>query len=174
MPAIILVDQYLIDALFLLEKPFSVETHVARFIVTDDDMPDPKKYERFAITDSGVSPRALPCKGDALVKVSSDEHRPDGHITEDISIRNAMMEKRHAKLPAMIEELDPPIAVYPQAQTLLIGWGSSAGAIQEATELLRGRGKDVGCLLFSQIWPFPVAAVQQVLQNDPGRLYISV
>nr|WP_319492803.1 2-oxoacid:acceptor oxidoreductase subunit alpha [uncultured Desulfobacter sp.] len=173
-PAIILVDQYLMDALFLLEKPFSIDKHVERFIVTDEDIADPKKYERFALMDSGVSPRALPCKGDALVKVSSDEHRPDGHITEDIATRNAMMEKRLAKLPAMTEELDAPEAVHPEAHTLLIGWGSSAGAIKEATEHMRDRGSDVGCLLFSQIWPFPADAVKKVLNNDSDRQYICV
>ncbi|WP_035239424.1 2-oxoacid:acceptor oxidoreductase subunit alpha [Desulfobacter vibrioformis] len=173
-PAIILVDQYLMDALFMLEKPFSIDTHVERFIVADEDMPDPKNYERFAFTDSGVSPRALPCRGDALVKVSSDEHRPDGHITENIDIRNAMMEKRHAKLPAMIDELDEPAAVNPEARTILIGWGSSAGAIKEATKRLRDKGLDIGCLLFSHIWPFPATAVGKVLQNNPDRQYICV
>ncbi|WP_321415808.1 2-oxoacid:acceptor oxidoreductase subunit alpha [uncultured Desulfobacter sp.] len=173
-PAIILVDQYLMDALFLMEKPFSIDKHVEHFIVTDDDMPDPKNYERFAFTDSGVSPRALPCRGNALVKVSSDEHRPDGHITEDIAIRNAMIEKRHAKLPAMIDELDSPEAVCLDARTILIGWGSSSGAIKEATERMRDKGVDVGCLLFSQIWPFPVAAVEKVLNNEPDRQYICV
>lgn len=173
-PAIILADQYLMDSLFLMEKPFFIDKHLERFIVTDDDMPDPGRYERFAVTDSGVSPRALPCKGKALVKVSSDEHRPDGHISEDIAFRNTMMEKRHAKLPAMIQELDGPETIYPDAHTLLIGWGSSAGAIKEATGLMRDQGADVGCLLFSQIWPFPAAAVRKVLKNDPGRQFIAV
>lgn len=173
-PAIILVDQYLIDSLFLLEKPFSIDKHVERFIVTDDDMPDPKKCERFALTESGVSPRALPCKGDALVNVSSDEHRPDGYITEDIAMRDAMMEKRQAKLSAMIEELDAPEAVHPEAHTLLIGWGASGSAVKEATELMRDRGADVGCVLFSQIWPFPATTVEKVLNNDPDRQYICV
>jgi 2-oxoglutarate ferredoxin oxidoreductase subunit alpha len=173
-PAIILADQYLMDSLFLLEEPFFIDKHVERFIVTDEDMPDPGNYERFAVTDSGVSPRALPCKGKAIVKVSSDEHRPDGHITEDIAIRNTMMERRHAKLPAMIEELDGPEAVSPDASTLLIGWGSSAGAIKEATGLMRDQGADVGCLLFSQIWPFPAAAAEKVLNNGAGTQFIAV
>ncbi|NDY70645.1 2-oxoacid:acceptor oxidoreductase subunit alpha [Desulfobacter hydrogenophilus] len=173
-PAIILADQYLLDSLFLLEKPFFIDKHVERFIVTDDDMPDPGGYERFAVTDSGISPRALPCKGKALVKVSSDEHRPDGHITEDIAIRNTMMEKRRAKLPAMIEELDGPETVSPDAHTLLIGWGSSAGAIKEATDLLRDQGADIGCLLFSQIWPFPATAAEKMLKNNPDTQFIAV
>ncbi|WP_020590081.1 2-oxoacid:acceptor oxidoreductase subunit alpha [Desulfobacter curvatus] len=173
-PAIILADQYLMDSLFLLEKPFFINKHVERFIITDDDMPDPGSYERFAVTDSGVSPRALPCKGKALVKVSSDEHRPDGHITEDMGIRNTMMKKRHAKLPAMIEELDGPEAVHPDAHTLLIGWGSTAGAIKEATGLLRDQGADVGCLLFSQIWPFPTAVAEKVLKKNADTKFIAV
>ncbi len=173
-PAIILVDQYLMDSLFLQERPFSIDKDVERFIVTDKEIPDPKSYERFALTDSGVSPRALPCNGEALVKVSSDEHRPDGHITENIAIRNAMMEKRHAKLPAMTEEMAPPDALHPDAKTLLIGWGSSAGAIKEATEQLRDQGLDAGCLLFSEIWPFPLDAVKKVLKNDEQRKFVAV
>ena len=103
-PVIMLVDQYLADSLYTLEKHFKVPKSIDRWIVSDKDMDHPEAYSRFALTKSGVSPRAVPCAGHALVIVSSDEHTEDGHITEDSSHRTAMMNKRNAKLPAMTKE----------------------------------------------------------------------
>ena len=159
-PAIVLVDQYLADSLYILEKPFKAPNIIERFIVTDKDMAVPKDYKRFALTESGISPRAIPCAGEALVIVSSDEHTEDGHMTEDGNHRNAMVDKRNAKLPAMTDEMNPPTLVHPDAKILLIGWGSTAGAIHEAVCLLRDKKKDVGCMIFTDLWPFPAEKVK--------------
>jgi 2-oxoglutarate ferredoxin oxidoreductase subunit alpha len=48
--------------------------------------------------------------GKALVVVSSDEHREDGHISETISDRIRMVDKRQAKWPVMLSEMHPPEA----------------------------------------------------------------
>jgi 2-oxoglutarate ferredoxin oxidoreductase subunit alpha len=39
---------------------------------------------------------------------------------------------------------------------------------------MRDQGADVGCLLFSQIWPFPAAAAGKVLNNGAGTQFIAV
>ena len=41
------------------------------------------RYKRFAYTDSGVSPLAVPGQSNELVVADSDEHDEEGHITED-------------------------------------------------------------------------------------------
>lgn len=172
-PAIILVDQYIVDSIFLLEHAFPFPKKVDRFIVRDEDLKDPKHYNRYALTPSGVSPRALPCTGDARVVVSSDEHREDGHITEDMDNRTAMVNKRKSKLPDMIREMSAPKALFPEAKTLLVGWGSTSGSIKESVEGLRSEGMDVGCLLFTDLWPFPTDVVEAHLK-DPAKTIISV
>jgi len=154
-PAIILTDQYLADSLYIAEEQFTVPEKIERFIVPDDDLENPSGYKRFAITPSGVSPRAAPCAGKALVVISSDEHREDGHISEAIDDRIGMVDKRNAKIPHMIKEMNPPNEYHGDAEMLLVGWGSTAGAIQEAVDRLRGDGLDVGCLNFVDLWPFP-------------------
>ncbi len=154
-PAIILTDQFFNDSVFLATGQVIAPSSVPRFIAADADLDDPENYHRFAFTESGVSPRALPCRGKAIVKSSGNEHLEDGHISEDKSNRTRMVDKRNAKIEAMTEEMSGPEEYFEDAEILLIGWGSSAGAIKEAVDLLRDKDIDAGCLTFSDIWPFP-------------------
>jgi len=171
-PAIILVDQYLQDSLYIIEKELAAPETIERFVVTDDDMDDPSEYKRFSVTPSGVSPRALPCAGKALVVISSDEHREDGHISEAISDRVRMVDKRNAKVPHMIKEMNPPKEYHGDADILLVGWGSTEGAIREAVDMLRAAGMDVGCLNFVDLWPFPVEAATSALNKAKKLLVV--
>ena len=170
-PSIILMDQYLADSLFTTEKRFTAPEYVERFIVQDDHIKDPTEYKRFAITANGVSLRALPCAGKALVVISSDEHSEDGHMSEAIDDRITMVDKRNAKVPYMIKEMNPPKEYYGQAEILLVGWGSTKGAIVEAVDLLRGEGIDVGCLNFVDLWPLPSDKVKTAL-NKEKRFFV--
>ncbi|MBW1849928.1 MAG: 2-oxoacid:acceptor oxidoreductase subunit alpha [Deltaproteobacteria bacterium] len=164
-PAIILTDQYLQDSLYILEKEFAVPEKIERFIADDDDIENPSEYQRFSVTPTGVSPRAVPCAGKALVVISSDEHREDGHISEAIPDRVRMVDKRNAKIPHMLKEMNPPKAYYGDADILLVGWGSTEGAIKEAVDLLRAEGKNIGSLMFTDLWPFPVESTLSALDR---------
>lgn len=165
-PAIILADQYLVDSLFITSKQFAVPKQVKRFVVQDADIENPLTYNRFAVTSNGVSPRALPCAGKALVVISSDEHRQDGHISERIDDRISMVDKRNAKVPYMVAEMNAPEAYHGGAETLLVGWGSTQGAVREAVDCLRAKGADVGSLNFVDLWPFPPDKATAALNNS--------
>jgi 2-oxoglutarate ferredoxin oxidoreductase subunit alpha len=164
-PVIILTDQFLNDSLFISEKPFKAPVSIPRFIAMDQDMKDPKHYKRFKLTKSGISPRALPCSGDALVVVTGNEHREDGHISEEIKDRVNMANKRMAKMRGMIKEMKPPQLYYEKSKVLLVCWGSTKGAVIEAIEILRSKKMDIGCLIFSDIWPFPSEPVTAILKK---------
>jgi 2-oxoglutarate ferredoxin oxidoreductase subunit alpha len=163
-PTIILTDQYLNDSFFIVE-PFEVPSKIERFIVHDRDMANPAAYRRFELTSSGISPRALPCVGEALVVVSSDEHREDGHITEQISHRIQMVDKREAKVPCMISEMSPPEIYHGDADFLVLGWGSTYGAIRESVDRLRKAKLSVGALHFVDLWPFPTDMVVPLIEG---------
>ena len=169
-PAIVLADQFLVESVFTLETPLEADDTIERFIIADQDMADPKAYRRFEITESGISPRAVPCQGRALVKVSSDEHREDGHLCEAADVRMSMVEKRAAKRLAMCLEMDGPESLFPEAEIMLLAWGSTAGAVSEAVQLLRDEGVDAGCLLFTDLWPFPEKAVQAFFAPGPRQV----
>ena len=141
-PVFVLTDQYLADSFretapFALDAP-SNDTH----------------YERYAITDSGVSPRLLPGAGKALVIADCHEHTPDGHISENLALRPRMQKKRMDKLNGLIRDVVPPDFQGPEAaDILLVCWGSTVGAAEEAAELLRLQGKPASVCHFSQVWP---------------------
>ncbi|MFO7727989.1 MAG: 2-oxoacid:acceptor oxidoreductase subunit alpha [Desulfonatronovibrio sp.] len=149
-PVFILTDQYLADsyrrvARFDLSK--TPETDVP-----SDSYPDPEKYERYALTPSGVSPRLVPTLGPYLVVVDSDEHYPDGHITEDLSVRVQMTDKRLQKEKILIEEIIPPDYFGPdKPEKLIVCWGSTLGPALEAMH--NAGGDKTGVLHFSQLWP---------------------
>ncbi len=169
-PAIVLVDQYFNDSLFSTPD-LGPAPAVTRPVAGDADLGDPGAYRRFAVSDDGVSPRALPCRGRALVVASSDEHREDGHISEKSVDRRRMVAKRFAKLPAMRDALRGPEVHYPDGETLLVGWGSTRGAMLEAAEQLRAEGRSAGVVHFTDLWPFPSQAAVRALE---GRRLVMV
>ncbi len=164
-PVIILVDQYFNDSLFIAPEKLKVPEQIDRFLTTDADMAAPPAYKRFALSESGASPRALPCRDKALVTVTANEHGEDGHISEAVADRNNMVNKRMAKTKNMRNEMQPPDPYFGDSETLLVGWGSADGAIREAVDRLRNENFDVGGLVFSDLWPFPEATVYEALSK---------
>ncbi|MFO7910908.1 MAG: 2-oxoacid:acceptor oxidoreductase subunit alpha, partial [Desulfotignum sp.] len=124
-PAIILTDQYFNDSLWMTTREMTVPEEIERFVTSDADMSSPSDYKRFTVTESGVSPRALPCKGRALVGVTANEHDETGHMSETIAYRNNMVEKRRAKIQGMTGEMKGPDRYHGESEFLVAGWGSS-------------------------------------------------
>jgi len=146
-PVFVLTDQYFLDSEGSLERIDFSQLPIHRAIVRT-----PSGYTRYAINDSGISPRGIPGFGEGLVCVDSDEHTQEGRITEDFSVRVAMMDKRMRKLAAY-EDVPPRIVGPSGYSTLVVGWGSTYGTICEALERL-GR-KDVAFAYFPQVYPLP-------------------
>lgn len=147
-PVFVLTDQYLIDAYYNVE-PFEIpKTGPIRHVVKST-----ADYRRYALTEDGISPRAIPGYGDGLVVLDSDEHDEQGHITEDLDLRVRMVQKRlHKKLPAVQAAAFPPTLIGPQVyKDLIVCWGSTLEIVREAVALL-GR-KDMAILHFHQVYP---------------------
>lgn len=165
-PVIILVDQFFNDSLYSLDNELIVPETIDRFVIESSILENPASYNRYAHTQDGVSPRALPCKSLALVKTCGNEHREDGHTSEAINDRISMVDKRARKITGMLSEMRPPHQYHADADMLLIGWGSTAGVIRESVDLLRSDGIDAGCLHFCDLWPFPVKAATALLPRS--------
>ncbi|MFW6155971.1 MAG: 2-oxoacid:acceptor oxidoreductase subunit alpha [Armatimonadota bacterium] len=156
-PVIFMTDQYLTDLRMNAEEIDETERPIDRHIVEDAG----ENYRRYEITDSGISPRAIP-GGDGFVCLDSDEHDEEGHITENLEIGQAMMDKRMRKEEGMIAEALPP-ELYgddESADTLLICWGSTWLPCREAVDILRCRGHNVAMLHFAQVWPLDCEEVR--------------
>lgn len=175
MPVIILSDQYLGDATSTV-APYDVSD-----LQTVRPADDAGEYLRYQVTDSGISPRLLPGKTKHLVLADSDEHDERGWITESADVRVAMVDKRMRKLEGLRGELIEPAFMGPEAfDTLLVGWGSTYGAIKEAVALLNESSEKYAALVFGDIWPLPTKLLKEkaavssrvinVEQNATGQL----
>ncbi len=161
-PVFLLTDQFLADS-YRDVAPFDLDAlpPVPRPLT---DVADPGGYERYAVTDSGVSPRLVPGLCPATVVCDSDEHTPDGHITEDLAVRRTMQDKRMRKAAGLAAAALPPdVHGDPDGATLLACWGSTLGAALEAAECLRQRGEKAAVLHFGQVWPLVPDAFLPVL-----------
>ena len=151
-PVFVLTDLFMADANQAVE-PFEVEG-LSQFGPSPDQEPGSLPYKRYAITESGVSPRLLPGMSEHLVVTDSDEHDEAGHLTEDLSLRVRMVEKRLRKGDGLREEVVPPeYRGDDSPDLLLVTWGSTRGAVLEAASLLNTNGARTASLVFSQVWP---------------------
>ncbi len=168
-PVIILSDQFLASSLRTLDKgviDFStVSIDRGQFLSAEDLERLEDGYRRFALTDSGISPRAAPGHPKAVYAASSDEHDEYGRITEEITNRRRMMDKRMRKLAAAAAEMRPPKRYGPeQADLTLVCWGSSYGPCREAVNLLSSNGGSANLIHFSDLWPFPEDEAARMLK----------
>lgn len=164
-PAIILSDQYLADTKWSYDQ-LSCEERPVRPLFSWDGVPP---YQRYALTPDGVSPRLSP-GGEALVIADSDEHDEYGHLTEDLVLRKAMQEKRMRKLEFMRKEMRLPFVLEGKDATL-IGWGSTWGVLLEVRKALAQKGKSIGVVHFSDLYPLP-EGLRDFLQRFPNPIVV--
>jgi len=126
-------------------------------LLSPDEVDALSDYERFAITPDGVSPRAIQGTSVKAVFMSTgNEHRQDGHITEDAQISRDMLDKRMRKLEGIRQEMRPPIVEGPaQSDLTFISWGATYGPLFEAVQLLNEQGRSANMVHFIDLWPFP-------------------
>src|SRR5438128_6987070 len=98
------------------------------------------EYLRYALTDDGISPRSRPGIQGGRFWSTTDEHDPDGHITEGVEMRVAMMRKRMGKL-ALVANAIPEDQQYAlhgpaEADLTVVAWGSTKGTILDAIRVL--------------------------------------
>ena len=127
-------------------------------------------YLRYKITDSGVSPRAVPGVPGHIHTAATDEHQEDGVLISDEFTnpikRRAMMEKRMRKVAGIESAVPPPtLSGPPQADVTLIGWGSTTGVIEEACELLSEQGIVANQLQIRWLVPLHGEAILQILKD---------
>jgi len=162
-PVFLLTDQFLADSARPV-APFDIAT-ISPVVAGDAPSAASIPYQRYRLTENGLSPRLLPGMSKHLVVADSDEHDEDGHISEDHGVRIAMMDKRLRKMDILKQEVvAPALDGEKGAELLLVSWGSSQGPVREAASFLRDKGRKVACLHFSQVWPLVPSQFLDILQ----------
>jgi 2-oxoglutarate ferredoxin oxidoreductase subunit alpha len=178
LPVILLTDKYVVESEVSVE-PFDVNrVGIERGSLITDKYEGKGEYGRYEITETGVSPRAVPSAKGTIVHANSDEHDEYGLTTEDPVTTTAMMDKRMRKLSAIVKEIEErnieAIKFYgpEEAQATIISWGSTKGPIREAMKLLKSQGVTVNYMQILYLHPFPKGEVEKVLLRTKKTIVI--
>jgi 2-oxoglutarate ferredoxin oxidoreductase subunit alpha len=165
LPVIILTDHCLTTSYTTVETFDISQVTIDRGLLLNSSAKE--DYLRHEVTLSGISPRALPGAGKALVVTDADEHDESGHLTEDAKVRTEQMQKRLRKMFELKQEemSTPRYHGKKNPDALLIGWGSTYGAIREAVDILQKQNESFGFLHLTELQPFPAEAVAEVLRQ---------
>jgi len=115
------------------------------------------QFKPHAVTADGVSPRAFPGTEGGVHMSTGLEHDELGRRTEDTDERIEQVDKREQKVQTARENEDWSPVEYgnPDADTLVISWGSNEGALVEALDFLEEDDVDVRVLSVPYIFPRP-------------------
>ena len=129
------------------------------------------EYRRYAVTDDGVSPWAVPGTPNAMNLVTGNERDEWGLVTTEAANRAAMTDKRMRKVDSVRPDLprghswgdlEAPIG--------FLGIGLELGVMQEATEQLAAAGVAIGGLQPRTLWPMLEETIEFV--KDHERVYV--
>lgn len=93
---------------------------------------------------TGLARRFVPGQANGMHTVTGLAHDRDSHVAYDPEINQEGLRMRSLKLAALQKTLlPPPVFGADEGDLLVIGWGSSKGAIEEAVAALRADGHAV-------------------------------
>jgi 2-oxoglutarate ferredoxin oxidoreductase subunit alpha len=134
-------------------------------------------YKRYKITESGVSPRAVPGVPRHIHTAATDEHMEDGVLISDEFTnpikRRAMMEKRMRKVAGIEAAVpSPTLSGTRDAEVTLIGWGSTNGVIEESCEILNEQGISANQLQIRWLVPLHGEAILEILKDSRHTIIV--
>ncbi|MDX1629468.1 MAG: hypothetical protein R3345_12255, partial [Fulvivirga sp.] len=97
--------------------------------------------------ETGISKRPIPGQKGGMYTLTGLAHDEDSHVAYDPAINQRAAESRSRKLAALYQTLKKPkIHGDETGDLLLVGWGSTQGAIEEAVARARKKGVKVSSL----------------------------
>lgn len=126
---------------------------------------DLKNYQRYKITENGISPRAIPGTPNGIFFATGLEHDENGRPNYSDKGHLKMTQKRYNKFYSVLSEA-PPVRIQgadpklePEAGNEydigVVSWGSSAGAAHEAVMFARKEGINAASFSSMLLSPFP-------------------
>ena len=115
--------------------------------------------------DTGLAPRFVPGRPGGMHTLTGLAHDRDSHVAYDAQINEESIRARSLKLAALQTTLKPPpICGADEGDLLVIGWGSTRGAIEEAVQSLREEGRRVSSMHLQFLQPLQ-GGINQAMQR---------
>ena len=163
MVVVILTDASLSSSQQPFNRPQFSEAWLAPPV---DQSPIPegaKPYDWDATT--GLARRFIPGQPGGIHTVTGLAHDRNSHVAYDPDTNQESLRARSLKLAALQKTLTPPeVFGDPAGELLLIGWGSTKGAIEEAVKTLRQDGCQVGSIHLRFLQPMQ-PGIREIMQR---------
>lgn len=105
---------------------------------------------------TGISKRPIPGQKGGMYTVTGLAHDATGRVAYDPDINQSSSESRSRKFAAFQQTLNTPsIKGDQEGDLLLVGWGSTRGAIEEAADMARSKGLRVSNMHLNVLFPAP-------------------
>jgi 2-oxoglutarate ferredoxin oxidoreductase subunit alpha len=176
-PVLLLSDGYLAngsepwllpdaDSLTPIEVTFATEPN------HESDDGEPEFWPYLRDPETLARPLALPGTPGLMHRIGGIEKEDgSGNISYDPANHGRMVDLRAAKVAGIADSL-PPLEVMGDAddpEVLIVGWGSTWGAISGAVDRVRGRGRRVAQVHLVHLNPFP-SNLGEILRRAPKVL----
>ncbi|MFQ5593223.1 MAG: 2-oxoacid:acceptor oxidoreductase subunit alpha [Anaerolineae bacterium] len=118
-------------------------------------------------TSTGIAPRAIPGQPGGTHTVTGLNHDSNSHVSYDPEVNQWSHEMRSRKLQVLQQSLRPPeVFGEDSGQLLLVGWGSTRGAIEEAVNRAQAEGYSVSSLHLRFLSPLAPGIKELLKQFD--------
>jgi len=115
--------------------------------------------------DTGLARRFIPGQPGGMHTLTGLAHDRRSHVAYDPEINQDSIHSRSLKLAALQKTLKAPTVFGdPKGDLLVIGWGSTKGAIEEAVESLREEGHKVSSMHLQFLQPLP-SGIKEIMQR---------
>jgi 2-oxoglutarate/2-oxoacid ferredoxin oxidoreductase subunit alpha len=132
-------------------------------------------YQRYAYTETGISPMAHPGTPGGMYLAESLEHNAYGYPDQTPENHQRMMQKRANKVEAAREMLCSWRMTSRRwgdvgAPFGIMGWGSTRGAVRETTKRLRAQGIPIEAIYPHTLLPMPDQAITDFIATKRAIL----
>jgi len=166
-PAVVLSDQLLGQASVVIEKPANVSFLAKRQVAEQPG----EAYDRYAVTESGVSPMALPGTTGGQYTADGLTHSPDGRPSTKAEDHEAQLEKRDRKLTGF-DYGNHWADIEGEGEIAILTWGSSSAAVSEAANRVRENGLKVKTISMRLLSPPQPEKLAEALQGVEKLLVV--
>jgi 2-oxoglutarate/2-oxoacid ferredoxin oxidoreductase subunit alpha len=163
MVVVVLSDASLSTAQQPFPRPMFSEDWLAPPVDQTPVPPGAKPYDWDPVT--GLSRRFQPGQPGGMHTLTGLAHDRASKVAYDPSINEEGLRARSLKLAALQKKLrPPPVFGGDEGELLLVGWGSTMGAIEEAVTRLRADGLAVSSMHLRFLQPMP-SGIREILRR---------
>ncbi len=170
MVVVVLSDANLATGQQAFARPEFHEDWVAPPVDQSPIPPGAKPYDWDPVT--GIARRFVPGQAGGMHTVTGLAHDRASRVAYDPEINEEGLRHRSLTLAALQRTLKPPVVFGgDDADLLLVGWGSTRGAIEEAVTRLRADGQRVSSLHLTFLQPM-ASGIREILRRFPQVMTI--